>query len=74
MLELNGDATFIKAIRSSAMNNVARVDVRLIPSDERKINIIQVKDRWRELIGPLAGVKELSLRFTINRNQKDLRF
>ncbi len=26
------------------------------------------------MIGPLAGVKELSLRFTINRNQKDLRF
>lgn len=74
MLEINGDGAFIKAIRSSAINNVARVDVRLIPSDERKINIIQVKDRWRELIGPLAGVKELSLRFTINRNQKDLRF
>jgi multidrug efflux pump subunit AcrB len=74
MLEINGNGDFIKAIRSSAINNVARVDVRLTPSDERKIDIIQVKDRWRELIGPLAGVKELSLRFTINRSQKDLRF
>jgi multidrug efflux pump subunit AcrB len=74
MLAINGDGSFIKAIRSSAINNVARVDVRLIPDDEREINIIQVKDRWRELIGPLAGVKELSLRFTINHNQKDLRF
>jgi multidrug efflux pump subunit AcrB len=33
-----------------------------------------VKDRWRKLIGPLSGVKELNLRFTINRNRKDLRF
>jgi multidrug efflux pump subunit AcrB len=74
MLDINGDGLFIKAIRSSAINNVVRVDVRLTPSDERKINIIQVKDRWRELIGPLAGVKELSLRFTINQSQKDLRF
>ncbi len=74
MLNINGDGSFVKAIRSSAINNVARVDVRLTPSDERKINVIEVKDRWRELIGQLSGVKELSLRFTINNNQKDLRF
>ncbi len=74
MLDINGDGSFVKAIRSFAKDNRARVDVRLTQSHERKINIIQVKDRWRELIGPLPGVKEFSLRFTINRNRKDLRF
>ncbi len=74
MLDINGDGGFVKAIRSSAIENVARVDVRLTPSEDRKINVIQVKDRWRELIGTLSGVKELSLRFTISNNQKDLRF
>lgn len=74
IIAINGDGNFIKAIRSSANNNSVRVDVRLIPANERKINVIQVKDRWRELIGPLPDVKELTLRFTINRNRKDLRF
>ncbi|MGH1440073.1 MAG: efflux RND transporter permease subunit [Cellvibrionaceae bacterium] len=74
MLDINGSGDFIKAIRSSANNNKVRVDVRLTQANERTINVIQVKDRWRELIGPLPGVKELTLRFTINRNKKDLRF
>lgn len=74
ILDINGDGDFIKAIRSSANNNTVRVDVRLTEEGERKINVIQIKDRWRELIGPLPGVKELTLRFTINRNRKDLRF
>ncbi|MGH1487128.1 MAG: efflux RND transporter permease subunit [Cellvibrionaceae bacterium] len=74
MLDINGGESFIKAIRSSAKDNHARVDVRLIPANERTINVIQVKNHWRKLIGPLPDVKELSLRFTINRNRKDIRF
>ena len=74
MLAINGNGTFIKAIRSSANNNHVRVDVRLVEEELRDVDVIQVKDRWRELIGPLPGVKELSLRFTINRDVKDLRF
>ncbi|MFT6387515.1 MAG: multidrug efflux pump subunit AcrB [Cellvibrionaceae bacterium] len=74
MLEINGDGEFIKAIRSSAKNNSVRVDVRLTQENERRVNVIEVKDRWRKLIGPLPGVKELTLRFTINQNRKDLRF
>ena len=74
MLAINGDHRFIKAVRSSAINHHVRVDVRLTPAEHRTLNVIQVKDRWRELIGPLPGVKELSLRFTINHNRKDLRF
>ncbi len=74
MIDINGGTGFIKVIRSSSRDNSARVDIRLIPATERKITVIQVKDRWRELIGPLPSVKELSLRFTINRNKKDVRF
>jgi multidrug efflux pump subunit AcrB len=74
MLAINGDNNFVKAIRATANNNHARVDVRLVAVDDRKINIFQVKDRWRELIGPLSGVKEFSMRFTIDRDRKDIRF
>ncbi|MBX2809573.1 MAG: efflux RND transporter permease subunit [Cellvibrionaceae bacterium] len=74
LLNINGDGNFISAVQSSADNNRARVRVRLTDSHKRTVNIIQVKNRWRELIGPIAGVKEFSLRFTINHNRKDLRF
>ena len=74
MLAINGSDHFIYAIKSEANNNQARVWVKLIDTEQRKITITQVKDRWRELIGPLPGIKELSLRFTIFRNRKALRF
>lgn len=74
MLVINGSDNFIHAIRSSARNNHARVDIRLTAAESRSVNVLQVKDRWRELVGPLPGVKEFSLRFTINNNKKALRF
>jgi multidrug efflux pump subunit AcrB len=74
MQAANGDSHFIQAIKSEADNNRVVVRLRLIDSSERKVDIIQVKNRWQQLIGPLSGVKELSLRFTINSDQKDLRF
>lgn len=74
MLDVNGSDDFIKAIRSSAKNNNVRVDVLLNDAGERELTVIQVKDRWRDLIGPLPDVKELTLRFTINMSSKDMRF
>jgi multidrug efflux pump subunit AcrB len=74
LVDINGNGDFIKAIKARANDNHARVDVRLVNIDDRKVNILQVKDRWRELIGPLAGVKEFTLRYTINRSRKAIQF
>ncbi|MFT7222840.1 MAG: multidrug efflux pump subunit AcrB [Cellvibrionaceae bacterium] len=74
LVGINGSGNFIRAIRSEAEDNVVTVRVRLTPDETRKVNIIQIKDRWQQLIGPLSGVKTLSLRFTINPDRKDLRF
>lgn len=74
MLKINGDDDFIRAIKSEAKNNNVTVEIGLTGSEQRQVNIIQVKDRWQKLIGPLPGVKELNLRFTITHNEKDLRF
>ncbi len=74
LIAINGSKNFIHGMRSSAYHNNVSVRVRLIPAEERNINIIQVKNRWRELIGPLEGVKEFNLRFTINANAKAIRF
>ena len=75
LLALNDHKDFVRAIRSFANDNRVVVRVRLTSSGgDRKVDIIQAKDRWQQIIGPLTGVKELSLRFTINRNRKDLRF
>jgi multidrug efflux pump subunit AcrB len=74
LVGINGDQVFIRAIRSIASGNTVRVRVALMPAEDRTVNIIQVKDRWRKSIGDLEGVKELSLRYTINSNRKALRF
>ncbi|MFT6201060.1 MAG: multidrug efflux pump subunit AcrB [Candidatus Endobugula sp.] len=74
LVSINGEQPFIRAIRSVASNNSVRVRVALLPAEDRTVNILQVKDRWRDTIGELAGVKELDLRYTINANRKALRF
>jgi multidrug efflux pump subunit AcrB len=74
LVGINGDQDFIRAIRSIASGNTVRVRVALTPAEDREVNIIQIKDRWRENIGDIEGVKELSLRYTINSSSKALRF
>ena len=71
---INGDGNFIRAIRSEAVNNTVKAWVALTPSEDRIVDIVQVKNTFRELIGELDGVKEFSLRFTINANNKAIRF
>lgn len=74
LVGINGDQDFIRAIRSIASGSTVRVRVALTPAEDREVNIIQIKDRWRENIGDIEGVKELSLRYTINSSSKALRF
>lgn len=72
--KINGEGKFVRAVRSIANNNTVRVRVALVLAENRQVNIIQVKNRWRELIGPLQGIKEFNLRFTLNSNNKALSF
>jgi len=74
LVKINGDGVFVRAIRSFAENNSIRMRVALMPAEDRVVNIIQVKDRLRTLIGPLEGVKEFNLSYTINANIKAIRF
>jgi multidrug efflux pump subunit AcrB len=74
LVGVNGDEQFIRAIRSIASGNTVRVRIALMPAEDRTVNIIQVKNRWRKSIGDLESVKELSLRYTINSSRKALRF
>ena len=74
LVGINGNQDFIRAIRSIASGSTVRVRVALTPAEDREVNIIQIKDRWRENIGDIEGVKELSLRYTINSSSKALRF
>lgn len=71
---INGDGNFIRAIRSEAINNTVKAWVALTPAEDRVVDIVQVKNRFRQLIGELDGVKEFNLRFTINSNNKAIRF
>ncbi|MEO0442200.1 MAG: efflux RND transporter permease subunit [Pseudomonadota bacterium] len=75
LLAINANKPFVRAIRSIAVDNRVVVRVRLFASgDGRKVNIIQAKDRWQDIIGPLTGVQEFNVDFTINPGAKDLRF
>jgi multidrug efflux pump subunit AcrB len=54
---------------SSGVSNIASVTFETIPPEKRKLNI-STKDlvrEWRELIGPIPGVKELSFRAELGR-------
>lgn len=74
LVAINGEGQFIRAVRAEAVDNTVRVWVALMPTESRVVNIVQVKDRLRELIGELEGVKEFNLRFTINSSNKAIRF
>jgi multidrug efflux pump subunit AcrB len=74
LVDINGEGKFIRAIRAEAVDNNVRLWIALMPSEERVVDIVQVKNRLRALIGDLEGVKEFNLRFTINANNKALRF
>ena len=71
---INGDGDFIRAIRSEAIDNTVKAWVALTPAEDRVVDIVQVKNKFRQLIGELDGVKEFDLRFTINSNNKAIRF
>ena len=71
---INGDGRFIRAIQSTARDNTVSIRVALLPAEERKINIVQTKERWQALIGPLTGVKDFDLSFTINQMSESIRF
>jgi len=74
MIDLNGDGDFIRAIKSTAEDNVVKVVMALVESSERSVNILQTKERWQQLIGPLSGVKDFNLSFTINAMTEAIRF
>lgn len=74
LTRVNEGKPFIRAIRSIAQDNSVYILIALMPSEERTVNIVQVKNKWRENIGELEGVKNIDLRYTINSNSKALRF
>ncbi|MEB8432258.1 efflux RND transporter permease subunit [Cocleimonas sp. KMM 6892] len=54
---------------SSGVANIATITFETIPPEERKLDIstIALVQEWRDLIGPIPGVKELSFRAEIGR-------
>lgn len=41
-------------------SNIAEINVELLPSEQREFNALELTERWRELVGPLSGVKTLT--------------
>ncbi|WP_372778517.1 efflux RND transporter permease subunit [Litorivivens sp.] len=60
--EVSGDMRDVIADLEVLSESDSRADIwaALIPSEERNINSVTIAQWWREAIGPLPGVKELS--------------
>ncbi|MBL4606523.1 MAG: efflux RND transporter permease subunit [Pseudomonadales bacterium] len=59
--ELNSDSNVIRHTSTESNNDTqASFLAELTPSTEREVSSIKIANRWRELVGELPGIKELS--------------
>lgn len=69
----NNGGDFIRGIQTWAWGVNVYVAMALEDAETRKVSIIDVNKRWRELIGDIPEAKEFRLDFTINSTRDDIR-
>jgi len=47
------------ATMSATQSHLAEVNVELLESERRKVSSVTLKNRWREKVGPIAGISSL---------------
>ncbi len=63
--ELNEQGRHAGGIEAAAYENSVRVTLQLIDMEALDIAVESVRDRWRELIGPLNNVSDMEILYTI---------
>lgn len=72
LLATNG-GEFVQGIQTWAWGVNVYVAMALEDAETRKVSIVDVNRRWRELIGDIPEAKEFRLDFTINSTNDDIR-
>lgn len=72
LLATNG-GDFVRGIQTWAWGVNVYVAMALEDAETRKVSIVDVNRRWRELIGEIPEAKEFRLDFTINSTNDDIR-
>lgn len=72
-LRAENEGEFVEGIQTWAYGVNVYVAVALQNAEERKVSILDVNKRWRELIGEIPEAKEFRLDFTINAATDDIR-
>ncbi len=73
LLANNEDQPFIQGIQTWAYGVNIYVAIALQDAEQRQVSIIDVNQRWRELIGAIPEAKEFRLDFTVNSVDDDIR-
>lgn len=71
LLAING-GDFVQGIQTWAWGVNVYVAMALEDAETRKVSIVDVNRRWRELIGDIPEAKEFRLDFTINASRDDI--
>lgn len=72
LLALNAGKPFTTEINSTTNGNSADIFVGLVPAEERDISVEQVRNKLKELIGPLPEAKSFSLVSSFGGNAADI--
>lgn len=67
------DGDFVQGIQTWAYGVNIAVAIALQDAESRNVSIIDINQRWRELIGDIPEAKEFRLDFTINSVDDDIR-
>ncbi len=72
LVAING-GDFVRGIQTWAWGVNVYVAMALEDAETRRVSIVDVNQRWRELIGEIPEAKEFRLDFTINAATDDIR-
>ncbi|MGM8229070.1 efflux RND transporter permease subunit [Cellvibrio sp. ARAG 10.3] len=73
LLADNEGEPFIQGIQTWAYGVNIYVAIALQDAEQRQVSIIDINQRWRELIGAIPEAKEFRLDFTVNAVDDDIR-
>lgn len=73
LLQKNKQQPFINNLQTWASDNKIWSTLALVKAENRDIGVVEVSKRWRELIGDIPNMEDLSISYTINQIGKAIK-
>ncbi len=72
--ESNLKVSPVKSIQTYVKGNQIQVIIDLLPKEERSVDIMEISQRWRQLIGDMPDSKLFDMRYQVRAQNKPLSF